>query len=245
MGVFITNLSSSTDRQVDSCTYSLTYPQYVGNKWNLVSFLERTRELPQKAIPEEYRECTSEESACQDENGYTIWYSSSVSMCIKSEIALRTFEPYRTSDSQYSRPFIGTSESPTIISSQDCWPENGQIETNGDPVGLCDDKLDNYHVYSETQKTQVYGKAAIEASSDYKNLVCPLSFDDSGHVPWVVEFEVESNVCKYTTWTEEMTFVAALGVALPYFNIILAIMGVITLIIVKKTGMLTPVDLRP
>ena len=104
---------------------------------------------------------------------------------------------------------------------------------------------DNYHVYSQTQSTQVYGKAAIEASPDLKHLLCPLSFDDTGHVPWVAEFEVQSNVCKYTTWTEEMTLVAALGVALPYFNNILAILGVITLFIVKKTGMLRPIELRP
>merc|ERR1711988_1110971 len=50
--VFIANLSSSTDRQVDSCTFSLTYPQYVGSNHLIKSFLERTRTLPEKAIPE-------------------------------------------------------------------------------------------------------------------------------------------------------------------------------------------------
>lgn len=91
----------------------------------------------------------------------------------------------------------------------------------------------------------MYGQAAIEASSDYNKLVCPLSFNDGGHVPWVVEFKVRTEVCKHTAWTERNTFEAALADALVYFNNALAITSIVLIFIIKKTGLLTPVELRP
>ncbi len=63
-------------------------------------------------------------------------------------------------------------------------------------------------------------------------------------VPWVVDYEVLSTVCKYQKWEERMGVADAFGVALAYFNNVLGITATIAIFIVKKSGMLEPVDIR-
>ena len=140
--VLITSLAWSRDQQVESCSFSLTYPQYAGNKYALADFIARAHALPEEAVPEGYAGCTSADKGCSDDKDgveHNIWYTTSVSICIQTEITLRTFEPFRKSPSQYTRP-AQTTDSPSIIASQDCWPDGGKIDYSGGSVSLCDNK---------------------------------------------------------------------------------------------------------